>query len=78
MIEPSILSWGLSVVCGVMGWFLRELWNAVKDLEETVSALKDKVNTDFVRKEDVRDFRNEVINHLVRIESKLDNKADKL
>lgn len=77
MIEPSILSWGLSVVCGVMGWFLRELWSAVKDLKEDVSNLKDKINQDFVRKEEVRDFRNEIINHLIRIESKLDSKQDK-
>lgn len=77
MIEPSLLSWGLSIICGVMGWFLRELWNTVKDLEESVSTLKDKINSDFVRKEEVRDFRNEVINHLIRIESKLDSKADK-
>ena len=77
MIEPSLLSWGLSVVCGVMGWFLRELWNTVKNLEESVFDLKTKIHEDFVRKEEVRDFRNEIINHLIRIEAKLDSKQDK-
>ena len=77
MIEPSLLSWGLSVACTVMGWFLRELWSAVKELKEDVTNLKDKINQEFVRKEEVRDLRNEIINHLIRIEAKLDNKQDK-
>lgn len=72
-----MLSIGLSIACTVMGWFLRELWTAVKELKEDVTTLKDRINSDFVRKEEVRDFRNEIINHLIRIEAKLDSKQDK-
>jgi hypothetical protein len=77
MFEPSLLSIGLSLVFTVMGWFLRELWSSTKKLAETVSNLKDKLTTEYARKEEVRDFRNEILSHLIRIENKLDMKADR-
>ena len=77
MFEPSYLSMILSVVSGVMGWFLRELWVAVKELKEDINNLEVSVSANFVRKDELRDFRNEIIQHLIRIEAKLDNKQDK-
>ena len=77
MFEPSYLSMILSVVSGVMGWFLRELWVAVKDLKEDINNLEVSVSSNFVRKDELRDFRNEIIQHLIRIEAKLDSKQDK-
>ena len=77
MFEPSYLSMILSVVSGVMGWFLRELWVAVKELKEDINNLEVSVSSNFVRKDELKDFRNEIIQHLIRIEAKLDNKQDK-
>lgn len=77
MFEPSYLSMILSVVSGVMGWFLRELWVAVKDLKEDINNLEVSVSMNFVRKDELRDFRNEIVQHLIRIEAKLDSKQDK-
>lgn len=77
MFEPSYLSMVLTLVSAVLGWFLRELWTAVKDLKEDLVALKDNVNTNFVRRDELREFRNEIISCLLRIEDKLDRKVDK-
>lgn len=77
MFEPSYLSMLLTCVSAILGWFLRELWSAVKELKEDLVNLKDNVNTNFVRRDELREFRNEIISHLIRIETKLDNKQDK-
>lgn len=77
MMEPSFLSMILSVASAVMGWFLRELWVMVKEMKNDISDLEISVGSNYVRKDELRDFRNEIINHLVRIEAKLDGKVDK-
>jgi hypothetical protein len=77
MTEPSILSMALSVASAIMGWFLRELWVMVKEMKKDLGDLEVEVSGNFVRKDELRDFRNEIIQHLIRIESKLDSKQDK-
>jgi len=61
----------------VLGWFARELWSAVKDLKEDLVAMKDDISRYYVRKDDFRDFRSEILGFLQRIENKLDTKVDK-
>lgn len=77
MTEPSFLSMILSVASAVMGWFLRELWVMVKEMKKDLGDLEVEVSGNFVRKDELRDFRNEIIQHLIRIEAKLDMKVDK-
>lgn len=59
------------------GWFSKELWNAVKDLKKDLSDLQNKVHDNYLRKDDFKDFRDELMSAIIRIESKLDKKADK-
>lgn len=77
MTEPSFLSMVLTLCSAVMGWFLRELWTAVKDLKKDIGDLEVYVSANYVKRDELKDFRNEIIQHLIRIESKLDSKADK-
>lgn len=67
----------LSVASAVMGWFLRELWVMVKEMKKDIGDLEVEMSANFVRRDELRDFRNEIVNHLIRIEAKLDGKADK-
>ena len=39
----------LSFVTGVLGWILRELWDAVKELRRDVGALEVKVANDYLK-----------------------------
>ena len=56
----------------VLGWFARELWSAVKNLKEDLIKFKEDVSTYYVRKDDFKDFRGEILSFLQRIENKLD------
>jgi hypothetical protein len=59
------------------GWFLKELWGAVKVLNLELTKLKADVSEFYVRKDDFKEFRNELLSFLQRIEYKLDSKQDK-
>lgn len=71
----------LNIVLGagltVLGWFARELWSAVKELRLDLIALKSNLSEQYVRKDDFREFRRELLGVLQRIEDKLDHKVDK-
>jgi len=62
---------------GILGWFARELWSAVKELRKDMISLKNHVTENYTRKDDFKDFKNEILGFLQRIENKLDNKQDK-
>ena len=65
------------LVCTVLGWFCRELWNAVQELKEDLSTLRAELPKDYVSKDDFNDRWYEVLKALHRIEDKLDQKVDK-
>lgn len=73
----EILTYILGAGMTVLGWFARELWSAVKNLKEDLIKLKDDIQNHYVKKDDFKDFRDELRGFLQRIETKLDNKQDK-
>ncbi len=77
MSDLEFLNYGLTIGVGVLGWFARELWSAVKSLKEDLMALKEELHLNYLRRDDFRDFRSEILDVLQRIENKLDTKVDK-
>lgn len=75
----------LVAVVGVLGgWWMKAMWEAVKDLENAdhtlsnqVSDLKVLVAGGYVRTEQFASMSNAIFSKLDRIEDKLDGKADK-
>lgn len=67
----------LAILSAILGWFARELWSAVKTLKDDLVTLKDEVHLHYVRKDDFRDWKDEIRSFLQRIETKLDTKVDK-
>lgn len=61
----------------ILGWFARELWSAVKELRADLADLKANIADHYVRKDDFKEFRHELLGFLQRIEHKLDMKQDK-
>lgn len=77
MEDQGIINVIIGVVLSVLGWFARQLWDAVQDLKRDVKQIEVDLPTHYVRKEDldVRLDRLEAV--LNRIFEKLDHKADK-
>jgi len=65
------------LVAGVSGWFLRELWTAVKNLTDDVSKLKETLPVKYVQKDDYREDIGRILSTLDKIYIKLDNKLDR-
>lgn len=83
-IEQTILNWAFGLLGTVGTFIVTALWNAIGDLRKdnaalakTISELSDKVNREYVRRDDYRDDINEMKGMLVRIFDKLDEKQDK-
>ena len=56
---------------------LKDLKKDVKELKEDLVTLRTDLQIHYVRKDDFKEFRDELRGFLQRIESKLDNKQDK-
>lgn len=75
----------LFAVVGVLGgWWMKAMWEAVKDLEKAdhalgaqVADLKVLVAGGYVRTEQFESMSKAIFSKLDRIEDKLDGKADK-
>jgi len=62
---------------GVLGWFARELWAAVKELKSDLAKLREEMPRSYVMKEDYRRDIYEIKEMLNKIFDRLDNKVDK-
>ncbi len=65
------------VATGVLGWFARELWNAVQQLKADLGKLEIRIGTDYVRYDRLQDSLKPIVTTLERIETVLSHKVDK-
>jgi hypothetical protein len=63
--------------CAVLGWFLRELWNAVQTLKTELADLRGYLPTKYVVKEDYRSDLGRIYELLDKIYEKVEQKADR-
>lgn len=73
----TIINLSAGTAIAVMGWFARELWQAVKDLRDDVSKLREELPKTYITKDDFKDAVSELKSLLIAIDTKLDRKADK-
>jgi hypothetical protein len=59
------------------GWFLKTIWDSVRDLKAEIRSLSLEMHQDFARRDDFKEAIKEIKDMLVRIFDKLDDKADK-
>jgi hypothetical protein len=77
-LEPQVfinVGFGLASFFG--GFILKTVWSEIKALQEAMTSLQSRINTDYVRRDDFRDHATRVESMLVRIDAKLDGKMDK-
>jgi chaperonin cofactor prefoldin len=77
MDDQGIINIIIGVVLSVLGWFARQLWDAVQDLKKDVKQIEVDLPTHYVRKEDLDVRLDRLEAALNRIFEKLDHKADK-
>ena len=60
-----------------IGWFARQLWDAVQKLKADMSRLELSISDNYVKKDDWKDGIKELKEMLGKIFDKLDSKADR-
>lgn len=60
-----------------IGWFARQLWDAVQNLKADMSRLELSISDNYVKKDDFKEGIKELKEMLGKIFDKLDNKADR-
>lgn len=73
----QIINLSIGAVLSILGWFARQLWDAVQSLKEDMKKLEVDLPTHYVRKEDLEARFDRLEAALNRIFEKLDHKADK-
>ncbi len=67
----------VGTVLSILGWFARQLWDAVQSLKEDMKHLEVDLPTNYARKVDLDVRLDKVDGMLNRIYDKLEQKADK-
>lgn len=75
--SQQIINLILGAVATVFGWFAREMWSAVKELQTDLSKLREELPKQYVAKDDYKSDVRELKEMLAKIFDKLDDKADK-
>lgn len=73
----TIAQWGWTVICLGMGWWLKTLFDAQKELRADLANLAKEIPRDYVSKVDLQPILSDIRATLGRIEQRLDSKADK-
>ena len=82
--DQNVFNIAIGIAGALGGWWMKAMWEAVKDLKTAderlasqVSDLKVLVAGDYVRREMFDRLSDAIFTKLDRIENKLDGKADK-
>lgn len=82
--DQNIINWCIAIIGSLMGFLLKVIWQAVKDLQKADKELAEKVGSievlvvgDYVKKNEFHVVSSGIFAKLDRIEDKLDKKADR-
>lgn len=73
----GLLNMVLGSALAIGGWFVRQMWDAVKDLKEDVKEIEVNLPTNYVQKKDLDARLDRIESLLDKLYEKLDSKADK-
>ena len=61
----------------ILGWFLKAMWEAVRELKNDIRQIESEIHRDYVRKDEFRADIDEIKSILKEIFADLKKKADK-
>jgi hypothetical protein len=83
-IDQTLINIILSVICAFGGWFMKAMWDSLRDLKDTDKQLAEKVQSieilvagQYFKRDEFERFSTAIFAKLDKIESKVDGKADK-
>jgi predicted amidophosphoribosyltransferase len=75
--DQDIINLIIGTVLSVLGWFARQLWDAVQTLKSDMKQIEVSLPTHYVRKDELEQRFDKLEAMLDRISEKLDHKVDK-
>jgi putative exporter of polyketide antibiotics len=82
--SQDIINWVLGCFGALLGFVMKSVWDAVKDLQSSDKELADKVSRievlvagEYVKKEEFNNIMLRIFEKLDHIENKIDSKQDK-
>jgi len=73
----SVVDIVTGVVGAVLGWFVKIIWDAIKELQKDMKETNQTLHESYVRKDDYRIEMAEIKGMFNRIMDKLEQKVDK-
>ena len=67
----------LGIIVTLVGWFARQLWDAVKELQRDIHDIEIDLPRNYVRRDEFAENMREIKDMLGKIFDRLDNKVDK-
>lgn len=77
MSDQAIINIIIGTALSVLGWFARQLWDAVQELKKDMQKLEVELPSYYVKKDELETRFDKLEVMLQRIFEKLDTKADK-
>lgn len=68
----------LGVLLALVGWFARQVWDAVKDLQREIRDIEVDLPRNYIRRDEFIDNMRDIKEMLGKIFDRLDNKVDKV
>lgn len=73
----NIIDIAIAAFSGVLGWFVKIIWDAIRELKDDMKETNKLIHENYVRKDDYRSDMSDIKVMFNRIMDKLDGKADK-
>jgi len=73
----QLINLALGSVLAIIGWFARQLWDAVQNLKTDVNSLELHVVENYVKKDEINVRFDRIEQLLDKVYEKLDKKADR-
>ena len=67
----------VSIATGVLGWFARQLWDAVQSLRKDLTTLQITISADYVRYDRLQDALQPILSSIDELKDLIKGKADK-
>ena len=77
MLSQDMINLGITCSGAIIGWVLKRLWEALRDLKDDIRQIENEMHTQYIRRDEVQKNFDEIKSILREIFADLKNKADK-